>query len=379
MIQKNNSKIAILNDTQIGIHNDSMIFAKNQKKFFEEIFFPYCIDNNIKLIFHLGDYFDNRRKIDGKILKIHKECFLDKLKEYDMEMVVIVGNHDIYYDHSNDVCIPKEIFSTYTNISLIEKPTIFQLGNFKVGVIPWIHNNNRKECFEKIEEYPLSGVKILFGHFDITGFEFMKGFLQHKGLISSPDIFSPYTHVYSGHYHSKQTKGNITYLGSQSQFTWADYGEEKFFHVLDTRSGEMIPIKNPFELFEKVEYVENMDVSNIRDKCEGKFIKVIIGSEVDSNSAVETFLDEMRKINTLKLEIIENVFTVDKKLENNSLHDDNSISPIFDTQTIIKNLIELNSTLDEKLKDKVLKEIYTIYNEAVSSEMGLISSGGDGS
>jgi hypothetical protein len=41
-------KIALLNDTHVGVRNSSQIFIDFQKRFYEEIFFPYCKENDIK-------------------------------------------------------------------------------------------------------------------------------------------------------------------------------------------------------------------------------------------------------------------------------------------------------------------------------------------
>ena len=48
-------KIALLNDTHFGVRNDSMIFDDFLHKFYEEVFFPYLDEHNIKTLIHLGD------------------------------------------------------------------------------------------------------------------------------------------------------------------------------------------------------------------------------------------------------------------------------------------------------------------------------------
>ena len=54
-------KIAVVNDTHWGVRNDNRALADYQKKFWEEIFFPYLKENDIKTIFHLGDIVDRRK------------------------------------------------------------------------------------------------------------------------------------------------------------------------------------------------------------------------------------------------------------------------------------------------------------------------------
>ena len=39
-------KFAVLNDTHAGVRNDSIHFHEYMRKFYEEVFFPYCIENN---------------------------------------------------------------------------------------------------------------------------------------------------------------------------------------------------------------------------------------------------------------------------------------------------------------------------------------------
>ena len=51
-------KIALLNDTHFGARNDSTIFDDFFHKFYNDIFFPYLKEHNIKTLIHLGDIVD---------------------------------------------------------------------------------------------------------------------------------------------------------------------------------------------------------------------------------------------------------------------------------------------------------------------------------
>ena len=46
-------KIALLNDTHFGARNDSLIFDDYFHKFYNDIFFPYLKEHNIKTLIHL--------------------------------------------------------------------------------------------------------------------------------------------------------------------------------------------------------------------------------------------------------------------------------------------------------------------------------------
>ena len=95
--------VAILNDTHAGVRNSSDIFIEYQARFYEEVFFPYLLENNIKNILHLGDYFEHRKYVNFKALNQNRRVFLDKLREYNIHMDIIPGNHDVYYKNTNDL------------------------------------------------------------------------------------------------------------------------------------------------------------------------------------------------------------------------------------------------------------------------------------
>ena len=120
-------KIAILNDTHCGIRNSSDIFIDNSEKFYNEIFFPYLLENNIKHILHLGDYYDNRKFINFKALHRNRKVFLSKLREYGITMDVTLGNHDTYYKNTNNLNSLKELLGHYMNeVHIISEPTVLE-------------------------------------------------------------------------------------------------------------------------------------------------------------------------------------------------------------------------------------------------------------
>ena len=42
-----------------------------------------------------------------------------------------------------------------------------------------------------------------------------------------PSIYKDFKQVFSGHYHHKSSRGNITYLGNPYQMFWNDYKDEE--------------------------------------------------------------------------------------------------------------------------------------------------------
>ena len=60
-------KIALITDTHFGARNDSLAFNEYFYKFWEDIFFPYLDEHNIKTVIHLGDLMDRRKFVSYKI------------------------------------------------------------------------------------------------------------------------------------------------------------------------------------------------------------------------------------------------------------------------------------------------------------------------
>ena len=102
-------KIALLNDTHCGVRNSSQIFIDFQERFYKEVFFPFCKDNDIKKIIHLGDYYDHRKFVNFKALNANRNHFLEPMKQAGMTMDIIPGNHDVFHKNTNDLCSLKEL------------------------------------------------------------------------------------------------------------------------------------------------------------------------------------------------------------------------------------------------------------------------------
>ena len=352
-------KIAILNDTHCGIRNSSDIFIEYQRKFYEEVFFPYLLENGVKNILHLGDYYDHRKFVNFKALSENRVHFLDKLREYGMTMDIIPGNHDVYYKNTNELCSLKELMGHYMNeVNIVMEPRVLDYDGCSIALLPWINNQNYHSSIQFIQNCKAS---ILMGHLELTGFEMMRGIQNTHGMDAS--LFSRFDQVFSGHFHTRSTKGNITYLGSQMEFTWADAHDPKYFHVFDTMSREITPVHNSLTIFEKVFYNdEEIDYnSKIVDQYKDKFIKVVVSKKTDPFT-FDRFIDRIQDIGVHELKIAE---TFDEFVGAN-VEVDESIS-VEDTTELLDSYVDAVETdLD---KDKIKNVMRNLYVEASNMEI----------
>ena len=296
-------KLAVLNDTHCGIRNSSEIFLKNAADFYENIFFPYCRENNIEQILHLGDYYDHRKFVNFKALNHNRKHFLDPLRKYKMKMDIIPGNHDTYYKNTNDLNSLKECLGHYMNeIHIIMEPTVMEYGSLKMALLPWINAENNERYMKFISECKADW---LGGHLELSGFDLMRGIKQHHGM--NHKIFSKFEQVLTGHYHTASYQDNVWYLGSQLEFFWSDAHDPKYFHVIDTETREVEKIQNTYTLFEKIVYNdEKMDYNNYNvSNLDGKFVKVVVVNKSDTFT-FDRFIDRIQNQNIHELKIAEN-------------------------------------------------------------------------
>jgi len=351
-------KIPILTDTHQGIRNSADTLMNYQNEFYEKVFFPYCKEHNVTQIIHGGDYYDHRKYINFKALNSNRKNFLEPLRQMCISMDIIPGNHDVYYKNTNDLCSLKELLGYYTgNINIIMKPIVQNYGGLDMAMLPWVNNENYAESIKFIQNCKASW---LLGHLELSGFEMMKGVMNHGGMEAS--LFNRFEKVLTGHFHTKSDRGNVSYLGSSMEFTWADAHDPKFFHVIDTETRVLEQIRNPISLFQKIFYddKENDYVNFDLKALEKKFIKIIIVNRQDTY-AFDKFVDKVQMENIHELKIAEDF----NEFLGESVDDEN-IS-FEDTTNLLNTYIDsIDTQLD---KEKIKNLVHNLYVESLNQDI----------
>ena len=351
-------KIAILNDTHAGIRNSSDIFMDYQERFYSEVFFPYLLENDIKHILHLGDYYDNRKTVNFKALSHNRKIFLEPMRKHGITMDIIPGNHDVYYKNTNELNALKELQGHYMNeVNLVLEPTVLDYDSVKVALVPWINQENEEDTLKFLSTCKAD---IVGAHLELQGFEMQKGMPCQDGMDKK--YFDRFEMVLSGHFHAKSSQGNIHYLGSQMEFFWNDCNDAKYFHTLDTETRELEAIRNPITIFEKIYYDHENKVNKFKDLSylDDKFVKLIVVNKGDPYE-FERFVDRVQAQKIHELKIAEDF----KEFIGENVNDEN-IS-VEDTQTLVFNYIDaVNTDLD---RDRIKKEVSDLMKEAQSMEI----------
>lgn len=351
-------KIAILGDTHFGIRNGDTSFHSYYKRFYD-FFIEYLIENDIHTVIQTGDLFDNRRFININSLKLVREYFFDRLLNNDIQLHTIIGNHDIFNKNTVSVNSPDLLFRDYSNITIHNRFNTIKIGGLSIDFVPWICDENHDEIVESIKN---SKSDICVGHFELNNFCMYRGIPHLNGEFDSSFVKN-YKMTISGHFHHKSSSKNIHYVGTPYQLTWADYEDDRGFHILDIDSLKLDFHLNPFTIFQKVTYddtIQDMEYwTKIFDyeKLKDNFVKLIIDNK--SNPYIfDTVLDRIQKISILKLNIVENH-------NHNELDDFQEETDTEDTMTILNHFIDENELQLDKNKFKSL--IHVIYNEALNT------------
>jgi len=342
-------KVCLITDTHHGARGDSVAFDLYFKQFYDNIFFPTIKERGITRIIHLGDCFDRRKYINFNSLQSCKEYFFDKARDSKIKIDMIVGNHDTFFKNTNDVNSPDLLLKEYQNITTYSSPTTINVDGRDILMLPWICTDNYQDSMKAISE---TSAKVCFGHLEIEGYQMFKGQENHEGF--DPKLFKHFDLVCSGHFHHRQSKGNITYLGNPYQMFWNDYNDPRGFHIFDTNTLELEFVENPYTIFEKVYYDETKPTPNTEDYA-NKLVKLVV-VEKTNQLKYDQFVDKLYKVNPLEVKIIEDMSEFEA-----DILDDEGVD-ISDTQTLLSQYVDALETDVDKTRLKTLMK--TLYVEA---------------
>ena len=341
------SLVALISDTHYGARGDNPHFYNYQKKFIQNVFLPYLKKYDINHVVHLGDLVENRRQLNIQTGARLREDFLEPLDALDIDVNMLAGNHDVFYRSTNSINILNEITKQYYNFKMhTDLPTHINIDGAKILLVPWISPENKVSSLEIIKN---SDAKYCMGHLELKGFEQTKGRISING--EDKGIFGRFDSVFSGHYHIRSHGGNVFYIGSAFHFNWGDCNNFCGFMVLDTASGKMDWIKNPYKIFTKLEY----DESNICDirLAKDTYCRVNVVNKI-SEAKFNDFINSIHELGVIDLLVDEKVSKIEVNVEEDIEVNDDSI---------FKKTIE---TLDFPYRSELLLLADEIQREAIN-------------
>lgn len=294
-------KFAVITDQHFCLRGSSEYFRDNYTEFYNKVFFPTLLDQGVKTIVGLGDTFEDRKNMNLLGLDHARTVYFDPAEKNGIEIITILGNHDVFYRNTNDIHALDLIDKAYPNVKVIHDTEVIDFDGFKLGLVSWINKENYESRLDFIKNCE---VDVLAGHFEISGFEMTKGNFCEGGM--SQDIFKRFNEVWSGHFHIASKQGCIRYLGNPSQTNKGDVGYKRGFYIYDTDTRELIFYENPFNVYENVFYDENYDILNYDfSQYKNQMVSLYITAwhKLDKTK-LNLFIDEMNKV-TYSMDVIE--------------------------------------------------------------------------
>ena len=205
-------KAAVCTDIHFGLKSNSLLHNQDCEQFIDW-FIATARQNGCETGMFLGDWHHHRASINLQTLNFSLRA-LEKLSAAFDQFYFIPGNHDLYYRDRRDIH-GAEWARHLPNIEIVND--WFQSGD--VIIAPWLVGDDYKRI-------PKLSSKYVFGHFELPHFKM-------NAMVEMPDhgevkidSFGGIESVFSGHFHLRQQKKNINYIGNCFPHNFADAGDD---------------------------------------------------------------------------------------------------------------------------------------------------------
>jgi hypothetical protein len=204
-------KVAVCTDIHFGLKSNSLVHNQDCSDFIDW-FIATARQNGCETGMFLGDWSHQRAAINMQTLQYSLRS-LEKLSRAFDRFYFIPGNHDLYYRDKRDI-YSTEWARHIPNIQIVND--WFEDGD--VVIAPWLVGDDHKRI-------PRMSAKYMFGHFELPHFKM-------NAMVEMPDHgeikvenFGGFDRVFSGHFHLRQQKKNINYIGNCFPHNYADAGD----------------------------------------------------------------------------------------------------------------------------------------------------------
>jgi hypothetical protein len=206
-------KAAIFTDIHFGLKSNSVLHNEDCLAFVKWAT-AKAKEEGCETCLFLGDWHNNRSTLNIVTLNYSLRA-LEHLNDNFDCVYFIPGNHDLYYRDKRDIQ-SVEWARHLPHVQICND--WFHSGN--VVIAPWLCGDDHKKLAKLKGDY-------LFGHFELPGY-------LMNAMVEMPDHgeiqrehLSGFGHVFTGHFHKRQTKKNITYIGNAFPHNYADAGDDE--------------------------------------------------------------------------------------------------------------------------------------------------------
>ena len=206
-------KAAVFTDIHFGLKSNSTLHNEDCLAFVQWAT-EKAQEQGCETCLFLGDWHNHRASINIVTLNYSLRA-LEHMNNNFERVFFIPGNHDLYYRDKRDIQ-SVEFAKHLPNVTICND--WFTDGD--VTIAPWL-------CGDDHKRIPSLKGQYMFGHFELPGY-------LMNAMVEMPDHgevrrehFNNFEHVFTGHFHKRQTKRNITYIGNCFPHNYADAGDDE--------------------------------------------------------------------------------------------------------------------------------------------------------
>ena len=206
-------RAACFTDIHYGLKQNSRLHLQDCERFIDW-FIAEAKARDCETCIFLGDWHHHRASVNVATMNASIKG-LKKINDAFEKVYFILGNHDLYYREKRDMN-SVEYARDLSNFVMIDDMFLQD----DVAIIPWLVGDEHKQVSKMKCKY-------MFGHFELPYFKMnaMVEMPDHGGIkaehLSGPE------YVFSGHFHKRQYKNNIHYMGNAFPHNYADVADDE--------------------------------------------------------------------------------------------------------------------------------------------------------
>lgn len=218
-------KAAVFTDLHLGLKSNSRIHNQDCEDFVDW-FIDQAKQNGCETGIFCGDLHHNRNSLNVTTMQ-HSLRILEKLGESFDQFFYFPGNHDLYYKDKRDVH-SVEYAKHIPGITVINE--LYERDD--VAMVPWLVEDEWKRAAKMKSRY-------MFGHFELPHF-YMNAMVQmpDNGELKE-EHFANQEYVFTGHFHKRQQRGKVHYIGNAFPHNFADaWDDARGMMILDKKNNQ---------------------------------------------------------------------------------------------------------------------------------------------
>lgn len=341
----NIKKIALFTDIHLGRKNSSEVHLNDCQDYIDW-FIQNCKKEKVDMVVFCGDWFEQRDAITGKTLDRSHKVIRQLMEELELPFFLIVGNHDLVYRNTRNA-FNTVIFEPFENLILVDDNISVEIGGKKVLFCPYLFEEEYSQQITEINSHD-----VVFGHFEFKGFV-LTG--ETKVLDHGPDHsdFKKPKRIFTGHFHKRQEKGNVHYIGNTFPMDYSDANDtNRGMAIYDIQNDDLEFIdweKSPSYIRCSLSELLEDPKKILRPKASVTCLVDEKGLGYEDILKIKTVLSEKFSLRELKLEEPLDDYSISEDIDEEDLKSES-------TDEIVLNLLDKIKT-DDIESDK-LKKIY---------------------